>query len=101
VLLIDTTWWPFLHGDPHTEPGVVITDDARNLKGVYRKYVYEGAWLEPSFCAAEAMQERERVLNSHAFLFAETESGVQAARQLWREVRQGQMPEDLAEIVGL
>jgi choline dehydrogenase-like flavoprotein len=91
----------FFMEHPHAEPGVVVTDDARDLTGVYRHYLYEGARLDPSFCAGEAMQEREQVLNSHAFLFAETESGlgVQAGRQLWREVRQRQMPDDLAEKV--
>lgn len=89
----------FFMDHPHTEPGVVVTDDARDLKGVYREYGYEGARLVPSFCAGVAMQEREQVLNSHAFLYAITDSGVgvRAARELWSEVRRGQVPDDLAE----
>jgi choline dehydrogenase-like flavoprotein len=57
--------------------------------------------LDPSFCASPALQEREQVLNSHAFLLRRTvpPAGVRAAARLWRQVRQGRVPDDLTEAV--
>ena len=91
----------FFMDHPHTEPAVVALDDADALFGVYGQHQLKGVPFDPSFCASPVLQEREQVLNSHAFLFRRMEqpAGVQAARRLWYEVRQGRVPEDLTEQV--
>ena len=87
-----------------TEPGLILTDDRKRLPDLYRKYNHGGIPFEPSFCAGRAMQERERVLNSHAFIrkVVDFTSGIRAARELWSEInRSGGVSDDLADKIWL
>lgn len=92
----------FFMEHPHSEPGILATDDQAKLLEIYGHYLLDEVPFVPSFCAGQTMQEREQVLNSHAFLTtSSTNPGLLAFLQLWRSVRQGQMPDGLGEKVWL
>jgi choline dehydrogenase-like flavoprotein len=89
----------FFMEHPHTEPGVVVTDDIERVRTIYGRYLREGVPFEASFCAGETMQAREQVLNSHVLLEqrASHAQGLEAARALWSSAKRGEAPDDLAE----
>lgn len=90
----------FFMEHPHTEPGIVVSDDDVPLREVYerRQATAGGTEVTPTFCAGPAMQARERSLNAQAYLLemANFDSGIRAARELWWGIRQGGLPDDLA-----
>ncbi len=91
----------FFMEHPFLETGVVVTDDVSGLAQTYAKRSLAGVEFQVTLCAGNAMQKRERVLNSHVYLDAVAAPGPQAARRLWGKIKSwweiGETPENLAE----
>lgn len=92
----------FFMEHPHTEPGIVVHDEASLTERYLRRYeLSDGAEASPIFGAAPALQARHRALGAHSLLFEVPgfDSGVRAARELWLGARKGDLPAALGEKV--
>ncbi len=89
----------FFMQHPHLSDTELLVSDPEALQRAFKKFQAHETLAQISIGPSVQAQRRRRTLNCSATIqaLADPESGVAAAQGLWRELRRGRWPDDLAD----
>jgi hypothetical protein len=84
---------------PGGRGGIMVTDNPVEVLGLFRKHIAKNGSYTAGLCLSDEWQTKEQILNCVLGVryIPEPNSGTEAARSIWRDVKDGRVPDDLVD----